>query len=204
MRVLKKHAHEKQEKNILFWRETREDRSSCCSCRLQKRYARQQESSCKLLGPPTKTTKKNVTNIDGKHAKMRNIGKKRRNNQRRKLTRQKSLHKKITSTNTHQLIDEADPVAEDVRVRVAAAVGVEVRHASVRLLSRDEVSVLAADGQPRGRGVLADLVTDVRARLPGPHHQNALALELLTITKIRTKGVHGRWGRWRRGEGNRT
>lgn len=87
-------------------------------------------------------------------------------------------------TRPHQLVDVADPVAQDVWVRVAAPVGVEVRHPPVRLLAGDEVAVLAADRQARRGGEFADLVADVRPRLPGPHHQNALTGELLFLAVL--------------------
>ena len=81
----------------------------------------------------------------------------------------------------------ADASGARVRGGAPAAVRVEVGHAAVGLLARDEVAVLAADRDGDLGGLVGDLVADVGARLARADDEHVLVLEdlgLLVVLRV--------------------
>mmetsp|Transcript_31644 Transcript_31644/g.71136 ORF Transcript_31644/g.71136 Transcript_31644/m.71136 type:complete len:682 (+) Transcript_31644:199-2244(+) len=77
------------------------------------------------------------------------------------------------------LIRPPHPVAQNVRVRVPDAVGVEVGDPSVGLLSRDEVPVLSPDHDRHLGGVVGNLVADVASGFTCSDNHHPLSCEHL-------------------------
>mmetsp|Transcript_16337 Transcript_16337/g.53194 ORF Transcript_16337/g.53194 Transcript_16337/m.53194 type:complete len:338 (+) Transcript_16337:414-1427(+) len=86
-----------------------------------------------------------------------------------------------------QLVHVANPVAEDVRIRVAAAIRVQVGDPAVALPSRNDVAVLSPDDDGHFLGLFGDLLADVRPGLAGADDEDALLakhLGLLVILRV--------------------